>query len=213
MQVTVEPINLQLPFIDNARSSGIHISSVIKCIAIEGDLLKSEDIDDLSLYDTRIITEPDSILRIWIGCAWEAFYLPRVKDVAVHPGEYRLDGIYLSPDGESVDCYARPLKVMRRIHEVKATYKSIKTVNNLMDPYYAKRNWMWLAQLKSYCLAAETVYAVLHVLFLCGNYRFPIKPQLRKFNIAFEQWELEENWNLMKDYVTYKIEDPHLYYY
>lgn len=212
MNVLVEPVPLNLPSLPHKRTVGIHLSSIIRCMAIEGKILQSDDVvEDLTLYgDSRIITDPAAILRIWIGCAWEAFFLPRLLNVIDHPGERYYDGIYLTPDGESVDVYVTEtrIEVVHAIHEVKATYKSVNTVSDFIHAKNPLKNWMWLAQLKAYCYQAKTRRGVLWVLFLCGNYKWPITPQIRKYTFDFEQWELEENWKLMKDYVTYRLDDP-----
>jgi hypothetical protein len=60
--------------------------------------------------------------------------------------------------------------------------------------------WMYLTQLKCYCKAAKTRFGKLHVLFLCGDYTFPIRPVARAWMIEFTQKELDSNWELMVDY-------------
>ena len=59
---------------------------------------------------------------------------------------------------------------------------------------------MWLAQMKAYCIAVGTRFAVMHCWFLCGNYKFPITPQRIVWEIEFTQDELDNNWNLLADY-------------
>lgn len=80
------------------------------------------------------------------------------------------------------------------VHEIKATYKSTKTVGDLST------QWMWLAQIKNYCRAKGTKHAMLHVLFICGDYSRPIKPMLKCWKIEFTQEELDANWELMTEY-------------
>ena len=99
-----------------------------------------------------------------VGLAWEDYYIPTLKEVVKHPGESELDGTYGTPDGESVSviitCPRRNYCYM--VHEVKATWKSTKTVGDLTG----QANWMWMAQMKAYCKIRKTLYATLHVLFL-----------------------------------------------
>ena len=80
------------------------------------------------------------------------------------------------------------------VHEVKATYKSTRTVGDLSS------QWMWLAQIKAYCKGLDTRHARLHVLFLCGDYTYPIKPVLKVWDIEFTQEEIDANWELLRDY-------------
>lgn len=101
----------------------------------------------------------------------------------------------MTPDGESLDTIVKCNALHSRIHEVKCTYKSTNTVGETAEEL--AKQWMWMAQLKGYCRAAETCYAKLHVLFVCGDYKFPISPQLKVYEIEFSEQELEENWQLM----------------
>lgn len=120
--------------------------------------------------------------------------------VVDHPGEMEVDGIYMSPDGESIATVFMD-KAISVIHECKATYKSTKTVGDLT------KQWMWLAQIMAYCKGANTTTAMLHVLFLCGDYKFPITPQLRCWKIEFTQDEIDTNWELLRNYMYNKLRE------
>ena len=175
MTATEIPVELHLPESKTPRSEGIHVSSIIRCIATETGILKPEWAEDLSLSDVREITDPVAKLRINIGLAWEAHYIPLVGNIVDHPGEMQVDGIYMSRDGDSVDVIITPAgerKFALIVDEVKATYKSTRTVGDLSN------QWMWMAQCKAYCKALGTRFARMHVLFLCGDYSYPIKPLL-----------------------------------
>lgn len=193
---------LFLPAPKTPRSPGVHVSSIIRCVATEMGILKTEEADDLSLSDAREITDPTAILRIDLGLAWEQFYIPEILamyGVVDHPGEMLLDGVYMTHDGEDVAVIFTLGAVesrawVERVHEVKLTYKSTKTVADLGS------QWMWLAQMKAYCAAKGTLYAVLHVFFVCGNYRFPISPTREVWEIEFTQEEIDTNWSLLHDY-------------
>src|SRR5689334_19874452 len=126
-------VTLRIPPQINPRSEGVHVSSLIKAIACEQGILKPEWAEDLSLTDVREITDPVAVLRINIGLAWEAHYIPLVGNIVDHPGEMQVDGIYMTHDGESVDVIITP-KGAKHVHfvdEVKATYKSTRTVGDL----------------------------------------------------------------------------------
>lgn len=196
MTITETEVEVTLPESKAVRSDGIHVSSIIRCIATETGLLKSEWAEELSLVDVREITDPVAILRINIGLAWEEHYIPMLKDVVDHPGEMEVDAIYMTHDGESVSVIVteQKSKYVLLIHEVKATYKSIKTVGDLSN------QWMWLAQMKAYCKGRNTRYARMHTLFICGDYKFPIIPVLKVWDLEFTQAEIDENWELLVDY-------------
>lgn len=195
------PIDLKLPKPLTPRSEGIHVSGIIRAIATQQGILKPEWAEDLSLSDVREITDPVAVLRINIGLAWEAHYIPLVGNIVDHPGEMQVDGIYMTHDGESVDVIITP-KGAKHVHfvdEVKATYKSTRTVGDLST------QWMWMAQCKAYCKALGTRFARMHVLFLCGDYSYPIKPLLKVWQIEFSQEEIDANWDLLRDYRDYRL--------
>lgn len=193
------PVTLHLPESKTVRSEGIHVSAIIRCIATEQGILKPEWAEDLSLSDVREITDPVAILRINIGLAWEAHYVPLVGNIVDHPGEMQVDGIYLTHDGESVDVVMHSGVLAHFVDEVKATYKSTKTVGDLST------QWMWMAQCKAYCKALGTRFARMHVLFLCGDYSYPIKPMLKVWQVEFTQEEVDMNWDLLRDYRDYRL--------
>lgn len=203
MITTELPVTLILPPPIVPRSPGQHVSGIIRCLAVDMGILKPEWAEELSLVDARDITDPVAVLRINIGLAWEEHYIPMLGDVADHPEEIHYEGIYMSPDGESVSVIitrGQPKHVLM-VHEVKATYKSTKTVG---EPT-TDNPWMWMAQIKSYCKALGTRFAVLHVLFLCGDYSYPIKPVLKKWQLEFTQQELDDNWALLMDYREHRL--------
>jgi hypothetical protein len=203
MIVTKSRPELSLPPSVSPRSDGLHVSAIIRCIATEQGILKPEWAEELSLVDVREIKDPIAILRILIGLAWEEKYIPMIPGVLDHPGEMKLEDIFMTHDGESIGYVLSQVTSNRLMavlcHEVKATYKSTKTVGDL------DTQWMWLAQIKAYCKALGTRFAVLHVLFLCGDYSRPIKPDLWIWNIEFTQEEIDMNWDILRDYRDLKL--------
>lgn len=197
---------LMMPDSGVPRSEGIHVSSVIRAIAAESGILAKEYVESLDLVDA---SQQDwwnnlnmkSRLVISIGMAWDQFYLPSLGNVVAHPGEMQLDGVYLTPDGESVSfVHTSTWKGQTVcIHEAKATYKSTKTVGDLST------QWLWLAQTKAYCKAAGTRFAYIHVLFLCGGYTYPIQPQLKVWLVEYSQEEIEDNWEMITDYIKFRM--------
>lgn len=197
MIVTQATMEIKLPPPLVPRGAGTHASGIIRNIAMEMGILKMATAEEVNLNDIREITDPIAILRMSIGLAWEEHYIKNVlhaHGVVKHPGEITLDGVHMNPDGESVEVWNGSKRQVLVIHEVKATYKSTNTVGD------ASREWMWLTQLKCYCKGAKTRYGKLHALFLCGDYKFPIRPVLKVWGIEFTQKELNDNWALMTAY-------------
>ncbi len=199
MQYKEIPVNLTLPEPRVPRAKGTHVSGIIRAIAIETGILKAEWAEDKSMADSREIADPVAILRMNIGLAWEEHYISTFLGplgVDNHPDLMCVDGVHMSPDGISMDVIItqRRKQYHSIIHEIKATYKSVNTVANL------SKEFMWMSQVKSYCKGSKTRYAQLHVLFLCGDYSFPIKPQLKVWAIEFTQKEIDDNWSLLIDY-------------
>lgn len=190
------PVTLTLPPSKTPRSQGVHVSSIIRCIATETGILRPEWAEELSLVDVREIRDPVAIARINMGLAWEEHYIPMLQDVVDHPGEMHVQGIYMTHDGESVDVIITEDREFMAVvvHEVKCTYKSTKTVGDLSS------QWMWLTQIKAYCKGLRTRFAKLHVLFVCGDYSWPMSPLLMCWEIEFTQEEIDMTWELLTDY-------------
>lgn len=215
MKVELVPIQLRLP-LSQGRSPGIHVSSLIRCIALETGVLDAKWAEDLSLVDVREITDPESILRISIGMAWDEWYSQQFDWIAGHPGEMQLDGIYMTHDGESIDVLRteRQDRHVIALHEFKATYKSVNTVwrPDLGWDQSLNSQWMWLTQCMAYCKALETTIAYLHVLFLCGDYTWPQRPRLGPIEGEFNCWRIEfpqslidTRWELLRDYRDHRL--------
>ncbi len=210
MQVREFELPLIIPPPKTPRSVGVHVSGIIRCIATEHGILKSEWAEELSLVDVRVIEDPVAVLRICVGLAWEEWYIPQILgpifDAVDHPREMEVDGIYCTHDAESLSFGPESLSVIitdRRMrlagHEVKATWKSTRTVGDLST------QWMWITQMKAYCKCIGTTLFYMHTLFLCGDYTYPIKPILKHWEIEFTQEEIDSNWNDLRDYRDQRI--------
>lgn len=212
MKVTVESIQIALPPSKQARSKGIHVSSIIRCVAQETGILKPEWCEELDMLEIKPNTrfdDPVVALRVSIGLAWEEWYIREVlgpEGVVDHPGELFFDGIYLSPDAEELSAVIvdRKPKHRLKIHEIKTTAKSTNTVGETEEELQGQ--WMWMAQLKAYCKAAGTTLADLHVLFLYGAYERPfMRPVKKRYHIEFTQDELDDNWALLTRYRDHRL--------
>lgn len=209
MITTLVPVTLNPPVGGPPRSEGIHLSKVIRGIAVESRILDPKYAASLALEEVGGETgdwwetlDVSARIRIALGMAWESWYIPNLGTIADHPGEMQLDGIYMTHDGESVDVlWGNDFA----IHEVKATYKSTKTVGDLST------QWMWIQQVKGYCKGKGICVCYLHVLFLCGDYKYPITPQIgpvkgqsTAYRIEFTQAEIDASWDDNIAYVQYR---------
>lgn len=220
MRVQLVEVATPVPSSEHERTPGVHISSVIRNIAFDNKILKPEYVEDFALVEVTGHSDvwwgrlsPDVKLKISMGLAWEGWYMPNLKGVDHQPGEMVLNGVYMTPDGESIDfvyapmedfggrkVYDQPTKYELALHECKLTYKSTKTVGDLAT------QWLWLAQLKGYCKGMGTTVAFLHVLFVCGDYGFPIRPLLKVWRVVFTELELNDNWDTMTTYIKSRQE-------
>lgn len=213
MITTLIPTTLAMPP-GAPRSPGIHESSIIRCIAAETGVLDRRWVEELSLIEGNhdewwAGLDEDSQLRMAIGMAWDEWYIPRIPNVVPHPGELCVDGVYMTPDGESVDVILTDhgSRHVFALHEVKTTSKSIKTVaprlvtGDMNDPADLETQLMWLWQVLAYCKGMKTLLAYLHVLFLYGDYTYPMRPRLLCWRLQFTQEEVDYNWSLLTDYV------------
>jgi hypothetical protein len=201
MTITEITTPLELPPPRTPRSEGVHVSGLIRSIAVKVGFLDAKWCDDLSLTDARRITDQKSILRIRMGLAWEEHLLPTLENVVDHPGEMQLMGVYLSHDGESVDRVHLGTKTLELIvHEVKLTYKSSRGFD-------LRKQWIFVTQLKAYCKALGTRFARIYILFVCGDYSFPIEPEHKVYELEFTEPEIEETWTMLIDYYHHRLEE------
>lgn len=205
MHTTLIPATLNPP-ISEGRSEGVHLSRVIKAVAVQSpsQILDAKYAEDLSLEEVHVGRDTwwDNLpmhvkIKMSMGLAWEDWYVPQLGSVAYHPGEMCLEGVYMTHDGESLDTVWTGILELC-CHEIKVTYKSTKTVGDLLT------QWMWLAQIKCYCKALGVRTAFLHVLFVCGDYKYPITPQLKVWRIDFTQEEIDEDWDIIIGYVRHQ---------
>lgn len=166
------------------RSSGVHLSGVIKYVLTTAGLLDADDLTDIMP------------LRMAVGMAWEAFAVGLWPHLIWQPGEQCRDGIYGSPDGitysEDGDC--------AQLEEFKATWKSrlerseAKGVRPPDRKITEQR--MWMLQIAGYCWMMGLTRARLHVLWINGDYRGS-GPQYFTYLLEFSEEELERTWNNM----------------
>lgn len=160
------------------RSEGIHVTDVIRSIMDE--LFGSGPGWD----DTELA------LAAEIGFIWEDALSEALKGRAPErPSEIELDGIAMSPDG--ISQYGEAVMV----DEYKATWKSCNK-----GP---ETNVKWMMQTKAYCKAVKTDKCRFRVLYINGTYR-PPQPVFKTFVIQFEQWDIDDNWDMITKHAREK---------
>ena len=166
------------------RSEGLHLSDIL------------EDIQQ-----TLEPRDYDSEGRDWdpyrkLGFIWErALKLASLKAAyergdLIDPGELKVDGIWMSPDGLHLGDAA--------LEEWKLTYKSSRRLEQHgLDGAFPR--WFW--QMKSYCHALGTRRANLRVFFVNGDYRWlkggEESDKDMAWRIEFTEREIQDNWRMI----------------
>lgn len=190
-----------------SRSPGVHLTTITRYIAKQSGLLKVEtqrfvgkdvlisDEEEDRLEEKRKLGLSPSQkipLRMALGMAWEEWAAHLYPDMVWQPGEMSLEGVAMTPDGVTERTKTQPLTV----DEFKCTYKSSLVKGSPRD---IRMEWLWLAQVKAYCLCLRTLGARVHVLYVNGGYRFGEGevPEYRVYGVQFTRQELEANWGLV----------------
>lgn len=180
------------------RTPGVHLSGVLRFMALESGLLRPDDEEeDLDLLlekyphwqqgDKRVFN------RIALGLAWEEWYArQQPEDVVFHPGEFARDGITGTPDAVRITDTGE-----MELHEYKLTWRSSR--RPIAD------EWMYWAQMAGYCAmvggmmaertgsAAAGMTGVLHVYYVNGDYAGS-GPILKSYTREFTTKEIETQW-------------------
>jgi hypothetical protein len=174
---------LKLPK-DSSRSPGIHVSDLLKSMAVR-----------MGKLDDDSEEEEDSLeLRMMLGLAWEEWLAKQLTkqfpSILFHNGELVQDSIIGTPDAYE------PMSNV--IHEFKLTWKT-----SLRD---VESQWMWISQCKSYCYLsremtkeldnADCLEAWLHVMYVNGDYNGS-GPQYRIYQLPFTRQEVDSLWSQM----------------
>jgi hypothetical protein len=160
------------------RSPGIHLSGVIRDLAIRLGYLKPQSRD----------TEAEEITGsnyMQLGCGMEYALIQRYTEDEPNryfcPGELCIDDIYLTPDMFDGIRWA--------VHEIKMTWKI-----DVADPMHDKF-WMYRTQLKAYCYALQSTVGHLHVAHVNGT-GFG-GPTYKEYAWEWSVGELKRNWRMI----------------
>jgi hypothetical protein len=137
---------------------------------------------------------PMDMTRVQVGLLFESMLeeaLIRRFSVS-RPGEVVSDeGIYMSPDGVNPTLLAG--------EEYKATYISSAKGITDEDGQPLDKFVHWFVQMKGYAKWLGVTRFILRVLFLAGDYSFPIGPQFKSWDITFTDEEIDENWTMLRN--------------
>lgn len=177
------------------RSLGLHVSDIY------GDLVHT-------VFNEPEFDEDDSL---WAqgGFVWEEHLSIAFREYCRHnleltknriifrPGEVRLDGVIMSPDGIDIN------NGDMRLEEYKFSWKSAR-----IPPY---KIWKWMVQVKAYLKALELLKCCMRIFYVNGYYDYkkefsnhPFRPVYRVAIFKFEQEELDENWEMLKNHALSK---------
>ena len=170
------------------RSDGIHLSGVLKYIAITTGMLKAGDED----------FEDEFPLRMALGMAMECWFQALWPEMSWQPGEIAVDGVTGSMDGYSNIQHPNmppPAEEICVVEEFKLTYKSSRERHGAITG-----EWLWMHQLMSYCYMLGTQYGRLHVVWLNGAYEKVRlgEPRYCVYLVKFDERELVQNWKMIQ---------------
>lgn len=188
-----------------ARSPGIHLSGILTRMAVAQGIypaqLPPSPPSPPSPSTNGISTpslDPRSVKRA-TGLAWEDWLAPRLAphfpDFSYHPGEYLVDGIYMSPDAIHFEPSGEII-----LHEIKASYYSSKQTQNPTEKLIV---WLWQGMGYLYGLSEASgqrcTTCIYHPNFLMGDYSRGngITPQYSPFRVTFEWEEICTLWKLV----------------
>lgn len=171
-----------------ARSSGVHLSGIIKHLAVQHGIYGEELLTDTKFDET-------TLLRFHTGFAWEhwcAGILKTLIPTFIHqPGEIVCDGIYMSPDGIAfADDSAEIIN-----HEFKATWTS-PTKTPIQERYPWLWSFMGYAKGLAHAFGVPCTTTVVHPLYINGDYR-DRRVIYDPVTLVFTQEEIETNWRVM----------------
>ena len=157
-----------------------HVSDLIRAVEFRSGMRDGNIPDDRDELQTRLVWE--------MGLSWErvlgaALFAQKGMSRIPGDGTIELDGLIATPD--AVD-YATG-----EPHECKATWGSSKYGIDL------EKRWNWKVQLASYCRMLSSNSGVFNVVYLCGDYTRPFRPQVAMARVTYTDDELKKNWDML----------------
>jgi hypothetical protein len=198
-------VQLQWPDLENltyherpkmTRNPGVHVSDVLRHVAIKHKTYTEEDRDD------------DMPLRVLLGLAFEESAARLYAGMIWQPGQIEVDGVTGSPDGLSV-LDVDGVGGMGAVDEFKYTGKSQRVKGGGADELKDIRTeWSWMQQGMSYLnllRRSKKVFAGMrlcrfHICWKYGNYVRPYAEKYMRYLVEFEEAELRGNWAMLQTY-------------
>lgn len=205
---------------DRARSPGIHVSDIVRFLALKQGLLKIKP--NPHPTDDMIDMMP---LVVLLGDSFEENAARLYPKMHWQPGQYSRDGVSGNMDGISPLSVYVPHDMEDLRREVASTYYGRKVVDEFKLTYKSRRHrqdirgermWMWQVMdyikiLSSYPEALgmtkrgvdhpDAVYfAVMHVCWAVDDYVMPFRPRYFRYLMRFTQQEIDRNWVLHQKY-------------
>ena len=176
------------------RSAGVHLSGVLKVMAVEFNLLKDIPEEDF---------EEKLPLRMALGQSWEYFAAGLYPLMDYQPGQVERDGIFGSPDGawmevpENKKGQRLGVRSYQGPEEFKRTRKSCRDFD-----LFANKNKLWIWQIMGYCCMDKRrpKRARLHPLFVEGDYvrgQYGFEERYWRYIVEFDQPELDKFWAMV----------------
>lgn len=180
------------------RSSGMHISTVIKDLCVRQGIFKPRRAKE----GQAPVGAGETILdSAWmqLGSALEWAIIRRFErhyeDEYIVPREQCVDALYGSPDLLHLPTYT--------LHEIKLTWVSSN------HPHDGEKFWRYWVQLMAYCYMMKTQHGHLHVVFINGDWRSS-GPKYRVYQARFTMTELKENWHMLTSHARWMKSRGHI---
>lgn len=201
VELDLEQVDSSGKLMGEGRSEGIHLSQIIRWARekLEGPIQQTGNEHFMTM---------GFLLEVILERGFKLFGSMMRKDRSkiVRPGEFELDGIYMTPDGLGISEEAV-------IEEYKATYKSLARLTGTNPDkgdcagdvlcWLKRFHWWWLVQIMAYCWAVGTEKARLIVWFANGDYSHKPPfggPQVIVVELEFTLEELQANWTTVLQY-------------
>jgi hypothetical protein len=164
--------------IEPVRTKGIHLSGVLRYVAIESGLMKvAESIEEEELLP----------LRMALGLAWEEFAVSLYPEIYWQPGELSPEGIAMTCDGHSFIVDRGSLC----IEEFKLTWKKVRSGDELL-----RDEWYWMQQGRGYCWGYDARFIRWHCCYVNGDYRGS-GPIYKRYLVSLSDSDVESTRSLI----------------
>ena len=184
------------PLPTHKRSKGIHVSDILRKIAIKTGVLTEAE-----------VAEEFAPLRVLLGIGWEAICARLYPAMVWQPGELRRDGIAGSPDGESNifgpgdDDEPGSMVSETVIDEFKYTAKSARIPGSTPDTIRdITQDWLWRNQVLAYMAMHKDKPTLVrwHICYCRGNYVYPMTERYIRYLVRATEAEIENAWSMIK---------------